>query len=139
MHIPHYDNKNVAIVGIGDPDLPLAYFNIVRLRRGEKFTSAVPGYETCLVPAHGMIDVEIETDGGISGSSFADAHLFGTAIPPQYMFPRDLAHASSVVLKPRKSSLPARASIRPLKLSLCALATSTRFSMAQMRPRLIVK
>ena len=71
MHIPHYDNKNVAIVGIGDPDLPLAYFNIVRLRRGEKFTSAVPGYETCLVPAHGMIDVEIETDGGISGSSFA--------------------------------------------------------------------
>jgi 5-deoxy-glucuronate isomerase len=71
MHIPRYDNKNVAIVGIYDPDLPLAYFNIVRLRKGESFTSTVPGYETCLVPAHGTVDVEIEADGGTGGSLFA--------------------------------------------------------------------
>jgi 5-deoxy-glucuronate isomerase len=70
MHIPLYDNKNVAVVGIDDTDLPLAYFNIVRLRNGENFTSTVPGYETCLVPAHGTIDVEVETDG-LAGRSFA--------------------------------------------------------------------
>ena len=70
MHIPHYDNKNVAVVGIDDTDLPLAYFNIVRLRNGENFTSTVPGYETCLVPAHGTIDVEVET-GGAARRSFA--------------------------------------------------------------------
>lgn len=70
MHIPHHDNKNVAIVGIDDADLPLAYFNIVRLRNGERFTSAVPGYETCLVPAHGTMDVEVEAAGS-AGRSFA--------------------------------------------------------------------
>jgi 5-deoxy-glucuronate isomerase len=70
MHIPHYDNKNIAIVGIDDANLPLAYFNIVRLRNGESFTSIVPGYETCLVPAHGTIDVQVET-GGTASRSFA--------------------------------------------------------------------
>lgn len=63
MLIHRYDNKNQAIVGIGDPDLPLAYFNILHLIKGEEFVSKVPGYETCLVPAHGMIDVAIETRG----------------------------------------------------------------------------
>jgi 5-deoxy-glucuronate isomerase len=70
MHIPHHDNKNVAIVGIDDPDLPLAYFNIVRLRNGESFISTVPGYETCLVPANGTIDVEVD-GGGVARRSFA--------------------------------------------------------------------
>ena len=63
MHIPHYDNNNLAIVGIDDVNVPLAYFNIVRLRKGERFASAVPGYETCLVPAHGTIDVQVQDDG----------------------------------------------------------------------------
>jgi 5-deoxy-glucuronate isomerase len=69
MHIPHYDNSNVAIVGTDDRDVPLAYFNIIRLSKGESFVSAVPGYETCLVPAHGTIDVQV--DGvGIESKSF---------------------------------------------------------------------
>ena len=59
MHIPHYDNNNVPIVGSDDEDVPLAYFNIVRLKKGESFVSDVPGYETCLVPAHGTIDVQV--------------------------------------------------------------------------------
>jgi 5-deoxy-glucuronate isomerase len=63
MHIPHYDNRNAAIVGRDDADVPLAYFNIVRLKRGESFVSDVPGYETCLVPAHGSIDVEVRGEG----------------------------------------------------------------------------
>jgi 5-deoxy-glucuronate isomerase len=63
MHIPAYDNHNLAIVGDDDAEVPLAYFNIVRLKRGESFVSTVPGYETCLVPAHGTIDVQVEADG----------------------------------------------------------------------------
>ena len=59
MHIPPFDNRNAAIVGIDDPDVPLTYMNIVRLTRGETFTSDVPGYETALVPADGTIDVEV--------------------------------------------------------------------------------
>ena len=63
MLIPHYDNRNVPIVDIDDQDLPLAYFNIVRLNRGDSFISYVPGYETCLVPAHGTINIVVERDG----------------------------------------------------------------------------
>src|SRR5580658_4116743 len=63
MHIPPYDNRNIPIVDAGDTEVPLAYFNIVRLRRGERFVSAVPGFETCLVPAHGTIDVEVGANG----------------------------------------------------------------------------
>jgi 5-deoxy-glucuronate isomerase len=69
MHIPAYDNHNLAIVGDDDAEVPLAYFNIVRLKRGESFVSTVPGYETCLVPAHGTIDVQVEADG-IDSKSF---------------------------------------------------------------------
>jgi 5-deoxy-glucuronate isomerase len=70
MHIPPYDNRNEPIVNVDDPDVPLAYFNIVRLRRGERFASSVPGYETCVVVAHGTIDVEV---GGAAGRG---THLF---------------------------------------------------------------
>jgi 5-deoxy-glucuronate isomerase len=63
MHIPPYDNNNNAIVDMDDTHVPLAYFNIVRLKKGESFLSAVPGYETGLVPAHGTIDVDVEGNG----------------------------------------------------------------------------
>jgi len=69
MHIPPYDNRNRPIVDVGDDAVPLAYFNIVRLRRGERFDSSVPGYETCLVPAHGTVDVEVRA-GGAGGRLF---------------------------------------------------------------------
>jgi 5-deoxy-glucuronate isomerase len=69
MHIPPYDNRNAPIVGANDADVPLAYFNRVRLRSGEEFESTVPGYETCLVPAHGSIDVEV-TGNGVAAKSF---------------------------------------------------------------------
>ena len=68
MHIPAYDNRNAPIVDVGDAEVPLAYFNIVRLQRGQRFVSAVSGFETCLVPAHGTIDVEVEAQG--AGRSF---------------------------------------------------------------------
>lgn len=60
MHIPPHDNRNLPIVDSDNPLVPLNYFNIVKLSKGEVFEYRVPGYETCVVPATGSIDLEIE-------------------------------------------------------------------------------
>ncbi len=60
MHIAPYDNDNTAIVDVDDPTVPLNYFNIVKLSKGDAFEYAVPGYETCIVPATGTVDVDVE-------------------------------------------------------------------------------
>jgi 5-deoxy-glucuronate isomerase len=60
MHIPPFDNANRAIIDVADSRVPLNYFNIVKLMKGQAFHYAVPGYETCIVPATGTVDVEIE-------------------------------------------------------------------------------
>jgi 5-deoxy-glucuronate isomerase len=65
MHIPPHDNQNKPIVDVEDALVPLNYFNIVKLKKGDAFEYQVPGYETCIVPATGTVDVEIE------GVSFA--------------------------------------------------------------------
>jgi 5-deoxy-glucuronate isomerase len=63
MHIPPHDNKNRPVVDVYDTAVPLTYFNIVKLKRGESFASSAPGYETCIVPAHGTIDATIAGPG----------------------------------------------------------------------------
>ncbi len=60
MHIPPFDNGNKAIIDVDDTRVPLNYFNIVKLRKGQAFEYAVPGYETCIVPATGTVDIEVE-------------------------------------------------------------------------------
>ncbi|MFT5044970.1 MAG: 5-deoxy-glucuronate isomerase [Porticoccaceae bacterium] len=60
MHIPPYDNQNAPLVDADDSLVPLNYFNIVKLAKGEAFEYQVPGYETCIVPATGTINIEIE-------------------------------------------------------------------------------
>jgi 5-deoxy-glucuronate isomerase len=60
MHIPPFDNRNAAIVPADHPLVPLVYFNIVRLTRDQTFLSRVEGYETCIVPATGSVDVDVE-------------------------------------------------------------------------------
>lgn len=67
MHIAPHDNRNAAIIDRDHALVPLVYFNIVKLKRGEVFRSCVPGYETCIVPATGTIDVATggETFAGI--------------------------------------------------------------------------
>ena len=60
MHIAPYDNQNTPIVDVDHDLVPLNYFNIVKLRRGEGFDYSVPGYETCIVPATGTVTVEVD-------------------------------------------------------------------------------
>lgn len=60
MHIPPFDNHNKPIVDVNDTRVPLNYFNIVKLNRGDAFEYQTPGYETCIVPATGTIDVDVE-------------------------------------------------------------------------------
>lgn len=60
MHIAPYDNQNKPIVDADNPTVPLNYFNIIKLSAGDAFEYQVPGYETCIVPATGTVDVEVE-------------------------------------------------------------------------------
>ncbi|MGC6454360.1 MAG: 5-deoxy-glucuronate isomerase [Candidatus Puniceispirillaceae bacterium] len=69
MHIAPYDNANTPIVDAENSTVPLNYFNIVKLKKGEAFTYQVPGYETCIVPATGTVDVDVE---GVAFSSLGN-------------------------------------------------------------------
>jgi 5-deoxy-glucuronate isomerase len=59
MHIPPFDNHNEPIIDVEDSRTPLTYFNIVKLAKGQAFKYRTPGYETCIVPATGKIDVDV--------------------------------------------------------------------------------
>ena len=60
MHIAPYDNQNRPVVDADNTTVPLNYFNIVKLKEGDAFEYGVPGYETCIVPATGTVDVNVE-------------------------------------------------------------------------------
>ncbi|APX17090.1 5-deoxyglucuronate isomerase [Phaeobacter inhibens] len=60
MHIAPHDNQNKAIVEAENDLVPLNYFNIVKLTKGQTFEYQVPGYETCIVPATGTVYIEVE-------------------------------------------------------------------------------
>ena len=85
MHIAPFDNHNHPIIAANDPLVPLVYFNIVKLRPGTTFVSQVPGYETCIVPATGTVDVA--TDGqtfpaiGLRRANVWDAEPEGVYVP----------------------------------------------------------
>lgn len=86
MHIPPHDNRNAAIIDVDDARVPLNYFNIVKLVRGQSFAYQVPGYETCIVPATGTVDVDI---GGVAfaavgnrGADVWDGEPEGVYAPP---------------------------------------------------------
>ena len=85
MHISPFDNRNDAIVDIDNPTVPLNYFNIVKLKRGETFAYRTPGYETCVVPATGTIDLDIEgvkfTNLGNRGADVWDGEPEGAYVP----------------------------------------------------------
>ncbi len=43
MYFPPFDNQNQPIIAANHPQVPLVYFNIVKLKQNEQFTYAVPG------------------------------------------------------------------------------------------------
>ena len=85
MHIAPYDNRNEPIVDAGDKTVPLNYFNIVKLKAGQTFEYQVPGYETCIVPATGTVDVHVEgfeaNDLGGRGTDVWDGEPEGVYVP----------------------------------------------------------
>ena len=85
MHIAPYDNQNKPIVDAEDGIVPLNYFNIVKLTKGQAFEYRVPGYETCIVPATGTVDVEVEgvsfTHLGKRGADVWDGDPEGVYVP----------------------------------------------------------
>ena len=85
MHIAPFDNQNRPIVDAGNALVPLNYFNIVKLKRGEAFEYRVPGYETCIVPATGTVDVDVEGAAfaklGNRGSDVWDGEPEGVYVP----------------------------------------------------------
>ena len=85
MHIAPFDNQNNPIVDMDDSTVPLNYFNIVKLKKDQVFTYQVPGYETCIVPATGSIDVEVEgvafADLGGRGADVWDREPQGVYVP----------------------------------------------------------
>jgi len=60
MHIAPHDNQNKPIVDVDHDLVPLNYFNIIKLKKGESFEYSVPGYETCVVPATGTVTVDVD-------------------------------------------------------------------------------
>ncbi len=60
MHIPPFDNLNKPLVDVENSSVPLTYFNIVKLKKGQAFSYQTPGYETCIAPATGTVDVDVE-------------------------------------------------------------------------------
>ena len=85
MHIAPYSNANRPLVDVNDERVPLNYFNIVHLERDQAFDYRVPGYETCIVPATGTVDVEVEGFGasalGGRGVDVWDGEPEGVYVP----------------------------------------------------------
>jgi 5-deoxy-glucuronate isomerase len=65
MNIAPHNNHNKPIIDVDDARVPLNYFNIVKLSKGQSFSYQVPGYETAIVPATGTLDIDV------AGESFA--------------------------------------------------------------------
>ena len=85
MHIAPFNNHNCAIVDVEDSTVPLNYFNIVKLTKGQAFEYKVPGYETCIVPATGTVDVDVEgfkaTSLGRRSEDVCDGEPEGVYVP----------------------------------------------------------
>jgi 5-deoxy-glucuronate isomerase len=85
MHIAPYDNQNKPIVDVEDDLVPLNYFNIVKLTKGQTFDYAVAGYETCVAPATGTVDVDVDgavyPDLGNRGVDVWDGDPEGVYVP----------------------------------------------------------
>lgn len=58
--IKKYDNKNKPILDVNNSLLPLTYFNLLHLKKGETYQQKVDGFETVLVVLSGDVDIEVD-------------------------------------------------------------------------------
>src|SRR6056300_1628519 len=65
MHIPYSDNNNQALFEENNKTVPLVYFNIVKLNKGESYSFQLSKHESSVVPATGVI--ELSVDGNVLG------------------------------------------------------------------------
>lgn len=66
-HIKPYENWNRPIVDAGNTTVPRTYLNVVKLKKGERWTHSIPGYESVCVMAWGTCDITVggETFSGV--------------------------------------------------------------------------
>ena len=90
MHIPPFNNKNIPLVDINNEKVPLNYFNIVKIKKDQSFEYMTPGYETCIVPATGTIDIDVEgyKINSIGNRTVDVCNLTFTCVSVPYQFPR---------------------------------------------------
>ena len=61
MHIPYSDNKNKALFEENNKTVPLVYFNIIRLNKGESYSYQLPKImRVAWFPATGMIELSVD-------------------------------------------------------------------------------
>mgnify|MGYP005731761777 FL=1 len=60
MHIPYSDNKNQALFGESNETVPLVYFNIINLKKGESYEYQLSKHESSVVPATGIVEITVE-------------------------------------------------------------------------------
>ena len=60
MHIPYSDNKNQALFGETNKTVPLVYFNIINLKKGESYEYQLSKHESSVVPATGIVEITVE-------------------------------------------------------------------------------
>ena len=60
MHIPYSDNKNQPLFDVDNKTVPLVYFNIVKLKKGETHSYQLENHESSVVPATGTIEIAVE-------------------------------------------------------------------------------
>ncbi len=59
-HIKPHNNKNAAIVAENNKTIPLAYFNKVVLKQGQKYTYTLKEHESVIVLIKGKVDIKVE-------------------------------------------------------------------------------
>ena len=60
MHIPYTNNQNNPLFEENNKTVPLVYFNIIRLKKGESYNYLLKDHETSVVPATGVIELSLD-------------------------------------------------------------------------------
>ena len=60
MHIPYSDNQNKALFNANNSTVPLVYFNIIKLKKGESYQYKLSNHETSVVPATGIVELTVD-------------------------------------------------------------------------------